>query len=318
MSTPLVSAVIPTRNRPELLLRAVHSVLTQTYENLEAIVVIDGPDPVTRSALDAIVDPRLRVVELEHSVGGSDARNRGVREANGEWVALLDDDDEWLPTKIEKQLEVAVHSRFSSPIVACYFIGRMPECDYIWPRRTPRADEALCEYLFVNTSVFRGETQLQTSLLFAKRELFEQVPFTSGLRRHQDTDWYLRVANVEGVGIEFVREPLAIWHLEENRPKITGRSDWRNSLGWLRSRREIITPRAYTSFISSQLAAEAIQQNDWEAFFPLLQEAVFVGSPHPFAMLHYFGLWFVPATMRRKMRQITGRVSPARVNNVGS
>ena len=117
MATPFVSAVIPTRNRHQLVLRAVHSVLTQTYENLEAIVVIDGPDSVTRSALGAIVDPRLRVVELEHSVGGSDARNRGVREARGEWVALLDDDDEWLPSKIEKQVDVAVHSKFTSPIV---------------------------------------------------------------------------------------------------------------------------------------------------------------------------------------------------------
>jgi glycosyltransferase involved in cell wall biosynthesis len=316
MATPFVSAVIPTRNRPELVLRAVQSVLTQTYENLEAIVVIDGPDAVTRAALGAIVDPRLRVVELQHSVGGSDARNRGVREARGEWVALLDDDDEWLPSKIEKQVDVAVRSRFPSPIVTCYFIGRTPACDFVWPRRTPRPDEALCEYLFVNNSVFRGETQLQTSLLFARRELFEDIPFTSGLRRHQDTDWYLRVANVEGVGVEFVREPLAIWYLEENRSKVTGRNDWRDSLGWLRSRREMITPRAYTSFITSQLAAEAVQQNDWQAFFPLLREAIFVGSPHPLALLHYFALWLVPMTMRRKLRKVARGLSPTRVENV--
>jgi glycosyltransferase involved in cell wall biosynthesis len=291
-------------------------VLGQTYENIEAVVVIDGPDRVTRAILDAIVDPRLRVLELDHSVGGSEARNRGVREASGEWVAFLDDDDEWLPSKIQKQVDVAIRSVFPFPVVACYFVARTPACDYIWPRRTPRLGEELCEYMFVKSSLFRGETQLQTSLIFARRQLFEEIPFTSGLRRHQDTDWYLRVARVNGVGVEFVREPLAIWYLEENRSKVTGLMDWRDSLRWLRSRRELITSRAYTGFIASQLAAEAVQQNDWRAFFPLLQEAVFVGSPDPFSLVNYFGLWFVPVALRRRLRQAFRRISPSRVDNV--
>jgi glycosyltransferase involved in cell wall biosynthesis len=316
MQTQLVSVVIPTKNRPGLVLRAVRSALGQTYENLEAIVVIDGPDPLTRAALGTVVDSRLRVLELNQTVGGSEARNIGVRETCGEWVALLDDDDEWLPSKIQKQIDTAVHSSFASPIVSCYFIGRTPTCDYIWPRRTPRPGEALCEYLFVKNSLFRGEASLQTSMLFARRELFQRVPFTSGLRRHQDTDWYVRVAEVDGVGVEFVREPLAIWYLEENRPKITGLLDWRNSLTWLRGSRDLITSRAYTGFIATQLAAEAVAQCDWNAFFPLLHEAVFVGSPDPFSILHYLSLWFVPTTLRRKIRKIVRRISPSRVDNV--
>lgn len=316
MSTPLVSAVIPTRNRPPLLLRAVRSALGQTYENLEVVVVIDGPDPATEAALQVISDSRLRVLALAQSVGGSDARNQGVQHAKGDWIAFLDDDDEWLPSKIEKQMDVALRSSFPSPIVACYFFARTPACDYIWPRRTPRTGEPLCEYLFVKSSLFRGEAQLQTSLLFARRQLFLEVPFAGGLRRHQDTDWYLRVAEVAGVGVEFVREPLAVWYLEENRPKITGQSNWRNSLAWLRSRRKLTTPRAYTGFITTQLAAEAVQQSDWHAFFPLLREAVFVGSPYPFAVLHYLSLWFVPVTFRRKLRQTVRSVAQPLVDNV--
>jgi glycosyltransferase involved in cell wall biosynthesis len=316
MQTELVSVVIPTRNRPDLVLRAVRSVLGQTYENLDVIVVIDGPDPVTRAALDTVVDTRLRVLELRDTVGGSETRNVGVRIASGEWVAFLDDDDEWLPLKIQRQIDAAVQSSFASPIVSCYFIGRTPTCDYIWPRRTPRPGEALCEYLFVKNSLFRGEASLQTSMLFARRQLFQKVPFTSGLRRHQDTDWYVRVADVDGVGVEFVREALAIWYLEENRPKTTGLLDWRNSLSWLRSSRGLITPRAYTGFITTQLAAEAVEQCDWNAFFPLLREAVLVGRPDPFSLLHYLSLWLVPAAVRRKVRQIVRRISPSRVDNV--
>src|ERR1041385_5815082 len=98
---PLVSAVIPTVGRPGLLPRAVRSALGQTVDDLEVIVVIDGPDDATRDALTAIDDPRLRVVQLPENVGLSSALNAGIREASGRWVALLDDDDEWFPRKLE-------------------------------------------------------------------------------------------------------------------------------------------------------------------------------------------------------------------------
>src|SRR5260370_12535343 len=113
----LVSTVIPTRGRPELLLRAVRSVLAQTLREIEAVIVIDGDDPATERALEELVreDGRVRVIALATSVGGSDARNRGVDAASGEWVAFLDDDDEWLPGKLQAQLEAVTSS--TAPVV---------------------------------------------------------------------------------------------------------------------------------------------------------------------------------------------------------
>jgi len=92
---PLVSVVIPTRNRPHLVTRAVHSALTQSLHKIEVIVVIDGPDESTLHILDQIDDPRLKVSMLPQHLGLSDARNTGVREARSQWIAFLDDDDEW-------------------------------------------------------------------------------------------------------------------------------------------------------------------------------------------------------------------------------
>ena len=302
MSHTLVSVIIPTRNRPELVLRAVRSALNQTYQHLEVIVVVDGPDLATNEALSTVVDGRLRIVALDHSIGGSDARNKGVQHATGHWIAFLDDDDEWLAPKIAKQMETALDSTSPFPVVSCYFIGRTPLGDFIWPRRTPNAGEPLCEYLFCRRSLFRGEGQLQTSLILTSRELMRQVPFTSSLRRHQDTDWYLRIAAVAGVEIKFIPEPLAIWYLEENRFKVTGRSDWRYSLGWLRGVRGIMTAKAYSGFIATQLAPEASRQGDWVAFFPLLWEAVAKGRPAPIDLILYLGMWFVPPSLRRNLR----------------
>src|SRR3954465_7064913 len=102
---PLVSAVIPTRNRPDLVCRAVRSALNQTYPNFEVVVVVDGPDPATVAVLEELRSPRVRIIALPENVGGSEARKIGPPEARGEWVALLDDDDEWMNRKVERQLE---------------------------------------------------------------------------------------------------------------------------------------------------------------------------------------------------------------------
>jgi glycosyltransferase involved in cell wall biosynthesis len=117
MSYPIVSVVIPTKNRPSLVDRAVRSVLCQTIESLEVVVVVDGPDPETEAVLAKITDARLRVVVLPASGGAPAARNAGFSGARGAWIALLDDDDEWLPNKLERQLHACENSSFESPIV---------------------------------------------------------------------------------------------------------------------------------------------------------------------------------------------------------
>lgn len=103
---PLVSVVIPTHDRPNLLERAVRSVLDQTYGELELIVVDDAsaePIGLDRIAdFDAIKD--VRCIRLEENQGGAGARNAGLTAVNGEYVAFLDDDDEWLPEKVERQV----------------------------------------------------------------------------------------------------------------------------------------------------------------------------------------------------------------------
>lgn len=106
-----VSVVIPTYKRPDTLDRAIKSVLNQTYPNVEVIVVDDNdPDTEGRKLTEEkmaqfINEPRVRYIKHEHNKNGSAARNTGARAANGEYVAFLDDDDEYLPRKIETQLK---------------------------------------------------------------------------------------------------------------------------------------------------------------------------------------------------------------------
>ena len=106
---PLVSVVIPTRNRPHLLRRTLDSVLNQSTDNLEAIVVDDASTDATATEL-AAAHPRVRVLRNPQPSGVSVARNRGIAAARGEWIAFCDDDDLWAPNKLQEQLTAAAAS----------------------------------------------------------------------------------------------------------------------------------------------------------------------------------------------------------------
>lgn len=108
MERPIVSVVIPTRNRAGLLERAVSSVSCQTLRELEILVVDDASDVPAATALERLRDPRLRCLRMPRNVGQAAARNHGARSAKGTWLAFLDDDDEWLPGHLGSLLE---HSR---------------------------------------------------------------------------------------------------------------------------------------------------------------------------------------------------------------
>lgn len=103
MNSRLVSVVIPTYNRAKQVVEAVRSVLDQTWENCEVIVVDDGSDDDTRDLLKQF-GKRIRYVKTENR-GVAAARNRGVRESKGEWIAFLDSDDLWHLSKIQCQMD---------------------------------------------------------------------------------------------------------------------------------------------------------------------------------------------------------------------
>lgn len=104
---PLVSVVIPTYDRPELLSRAMQSVVNQTYEHIELIIVDDcSPESLRETVVESIPsDIQLSFLRHDHNQGHAAARNTGMEASEGEFIVFLDDDDEWLEEKIKKQVE---------------------------------------------------------------------------------------------------------------------------------------------------------------------------------------------------------------------
>ncbi|MBD2256135.1 glycosyltransferase [Pseudanabaena sp. FACHB-2040] len=112
MSNPSISIIIPTYNRPYLLPRAVQSVLDQTVDDYEIVVVDDGsPEPVKLAE-----HPRLRVIHLPKNQGSAAARNAGARAARGRWIMYLDDDDRLLPHMLEVSLKGLTNTNLPQPV----------------------------------------------------------------------------------------------------------------------------------------------------------------------------------------------------------
>jgi hypothetical protein len=314
--TPLVSAVIPTRNRPDLVCQAVRSVLSQTVRELECIVVIDGPDAATAHTLSEIDDPRLRVMALAENVGGCEARNLGARAARGEWVALLDDDDEWLPVRLEKQLAAAADSLEPVTMVVSRFLDRGEgDKDLLRPHLFPREGQSISEFLWCEVSWLGGIAGFpQTSTWLIRRDFLLEVPFTNGLKVLQDLDWLLRGYGNQRMRVVFVPEPLTIFHNEQSRQRVTKRIDWEYCRQWATGNRHLFTQRAFGFFLIIYCLNPAAQQGaSWPELRRLLQETRSLGKITPKLMMLSFLYaciypWIGRALVQRKRASMLYRV----------
>lgn len=298
MSDPAVSVVIPTRGRPSLVIRAIRSVLAQSLQQFEIVVVLDGPDSETESAVRAVDDGRIRIDVLPDSRGPAGARNAGVQAAQTELVAFLDDDDEWQPDKLRIQLDELSRGD-ALTISAGRVVARRPgRRDRVWPTRLPDPGEPLGDYLLARRGLRWGETLVHTSTLVAATALLRRVPFREDVR-HEDYDWLLRAGN-EGATVSFVRadEPLATWHIDDGRPRDSRRSDPAGSLAWIQSVRGLVSRRAYAAFLLTWVVPDARGLERLRLMPRLLWESARAGSPAPVHVAVAVGSALVPERLR--------------------
>lgn len=303
VDSPLVTAVIPTRGRPEFVIGAVHSALSQTYPNIEVVVVLDGPDAATLERMHEIDDPRLRVIALGNSAGGSEARNRGVQSARGEWIAFLDDDDAWLPEKIALQMKQARSMAAAFPVISSRVIAKTPLVAFPLPRKLYAAGQQVGDYLFCPESMTKGGGMMQTSTLLAPRKLLLEVPFRTGLQMHQDWDWLLHAAKHEGVQFLMLPEALAMFATEDGRTSTGRKADWEFSLRWIREVRGLVSPEAYSSFIAVQCMWRAVKSRAGiVAYARLLRAFAFEGRVSIQSIGLFFVFWLIPERARKSLR----------------
>jgi len=185
MSNPKVSVVIPTYNRPQKLLRAVDSVMNQSYQDLEIIVVNDYPDEDNRDLLPSYES--LSYIQHNKNRGAPIARNNGILAAQGRYIALLDDDDEWKPQKLEHQIE-----RFDelSDDFGLVYSGR----DIVRGGETVKTYIPEHEGKIYSTLLQKNIIPSETPLI--RRECFGVIGlFDPRFKSSQDWDLWLRIAS---------------------------------------------------------------------------------------------------------------------------
>jgi glycosyltransferase involved in cell wall biosynthesis len=174
MSSPLFSVIIPTYNRAQFLTEAVESVLAQTVEDFECIVIDDAsPEPVAPPS----GDPRVRVVRRDVNGGPSAARNTGLLEATGRHVTFLDDDDLYLPDR----LALALEGLSRAPVAVCWtaYIGEKS------PRPGRRLDGNVADTILDTSVPAVGATAIERD---------GYLPFDETLDFLEDVEWWLHLA----------------------------------------------------------------------------------------------------------------------------
>lgn len=198
---PTVSVILPFYNRLTTLERCVRSVVAQTFEDWELIAVDDGSSDGSAEILLRLNDPRVRLLRHEQNRGAGPARDTAMAATTGEYLALIDSDDEWLPGKLEAQLAALKKSDGKARLSACrYEFHRNGEI-IRWPK--PFDPESWERSLHRECTFGFG-----TTLLIERALATELGPFDPELPRHEDWDWILR-AFERGESLAFVPETLA-------------------------------------------------------------------------------------------------------------
>lgn len=205
--SPRVSVIIPTYNRRHLVCRAIRSVLHQTYDDFEVIVVDDGSTDNTDNVVKALDDTRIRYIRHERRRGGSAARNTGIRAARGAYTAFLDSDDEWLPRNLQEKVRALDSSSPDVGLAYSRVVRRLgSNLEYAMPTCGMRANEPLLDYWTLQGGLITlCSTVVETTLL-------ADTLFDEQLDKHEDGDLLLRLHKV--TRFRFLPEPLVVWHDE--------------------------------------------------------------------------------------------------------
>ena len=257
-----ISVVVPTTGRTSLS-TAVSSALFQTLPPAEVIVAVDGPPSADILGVAAL-DHRIRLLNTSQHRGGNSARNLGIVSARCQYIAFLDDDDTWSPTKLEVQLQdLERHEREPQNEPGQFLCTtavktRSPTHpgSEIWPKRVIRTDESVVDYLF-RARFPSVKPFVQTSTWFARTSLFTALPFDETVAIHQDYDWLIRAERIHRVRIIMNEQPLVSYWLN-SAGSVAESTRWRQSLAWVSNDALPLQPRERANFVTRETHRIAI------------------------------------------------------------
>jgi len=203
MDNITVSVIIPTYNRASLIGRAIKSVLNQTYQKFEIIIVDDGSTDKTEEIIKSFKDERVRYIRNEKNKGASAARNIGIRFARGGYIAFQDSDDEWLPEKLEKQMKVfEITAEKVGVVYSGFWRIKNNKKIYIPSNKITKKEG------YIHKEILR-ENFVTTQVVIIKKKCFKKAGmFDERLPRLQDWELWIRISKF--YEFKYIDEPLVI------------------------------------------------------------------------------------------------------------
>lgn len=198
---PKVSVILPTYNRAHLLGRAIRSVLDQTYQDFELIVIDDGSTDNTNEVVKSFNEPRIRYIRQELNRGPTVARNIGINAAKGKYIAFQDSDDEWLPEKLKKQMSIFEISPERIGVVYTGFYSiKCGRKKYIPDKKVKIFEGDIYQELLKKNFV-------GTPAAIVRKSCFERVGmFNENLPCLEDWELFIRISKY--YNFRFIDEPL--------------------------------------------------------------------------------------------------------------
>lgn len=201
-----ISVIIPTYNRENLIEKCIKSVLEQTYQPTEIIVVDDGSTDKTIDVINKMSSPIIRVIIGGKNRGAQAARNIGIREAGGDWIAFLDSDDVWLPDKLEKQKECVERSG-RKLCAGGGLILKNGEKSASWLNGQSG--------MVFDSVILHKMCFLYQTILVKKDCLMQIGMLDENVPSYQELDISIRLANKYEV--DYINEPLFIWNRDNEK-----------------------------------------------------------------------------------------------------
>jgi len=239
---PFFSVIIPVYNRAAALKDALESVLAQTCQDFEILVVDDGSTDNPKAVVEALADPRLRLI-AQANAGGGAARNTGIDNARGRFTAFLDSDDVFLPHHLAAMRTLLADTTDTAGYARAR-VDRGGGRSFLKPPRALRPGEDVGEYMFCDRGFF------PTATTVVPRELAAKVRYHTDLRPAEDNDFAIRLA-LAGCRFAMLEAPGAVWRdladpnrlsagggmaalgrwLAAMKPRMTARA-WHGARGW--------------------------------------------------------------------------------------
>jgi glycosyltransferase involved in cell wall biosynthesis len=201
----MISIIIPTYNRGRLIKKSIWSILRQTYQNFELIIVDDNSDDGTEDIVKNIKDNRIRYIKHENNKGANVARNTGISNSTGEYIAFQDSDDEWLEDKLEIQINELIKNKVDVVASSFYRYSKNEKRELI-PEKSIKDEQ-------ISVDLFYGNF-ISTQTILGKRECFVEESFDESFPRFQDWELIIRIS--KKYKVHFINKPLVNVYVQDD------------------------------------------------------------------------------------------------------